>query len=104
MESCERATSDLSSDMSSLKGYWYYLFYLDDTSFSLSQLFGVSIEELLDVFEIIGFVKKAEKTKSLGSVCRLKYVWLVTCCSLQWLWGREGSASHWCTYYDTSSA
>ena len=43
------------------KGYWYPLFDLDDTSFYLSQLFGVSIEELLDVFETIGFVKKAEK-------------------------------------------
>ena len=47
--------------MSSLKGYWYSLFDLDDTSFSLSQMFGVSIDELLDVFEIIGFVKKVEK-------------------------------------------
>ena len=43
------------------KGYWYSLFYLDDISFSLSQLFGVSIDELLDVFEIIGFVKKFKK-------------------------------------------
>ena len=34
---------------------------MDDTSFSLSQLFGISIDELLDVFEIIGFVKKVEK-------------------------------------------
>ena len=56
MESCDRATSDFFSDMSSSKGYWYSLFGLDDTSFSLSQLFGVSIDELLDVFEIIGFV------------------------------------------------
>ena len=47
--------------MSSSKGYWYYLFDLDDTSFSLSQLFVVSIDELLDVFEMIGFVKKSEK-------------------------------------------
>ena len=61
MESCKRATSDFFSDMLSSKGYWYSLFDLDDTSFSLSQLFGVSIDELLDVFEIIGFVKKAEK-------------------------------------------
>ena len=60
MESCERATSDFFSAMSSSKGYWYSLFDLDDTSFSLSQLFGVSIDELLDVFEIIGFVKKVE--------------------------------------------
>ena len=44
-----------------LKGYWYPMFDMDDTSFSLSQLFGVSIDELLDVFEIIGFVKKVEK-------------------------------------------
>ena len=28
-------------------------------------------------------------TKSLGSMCRLKHGWLVTCCSLQWLWGRK---------------
>ena len=69
--------------MSLSKGYWYSLFYLDDTSFSLSQLFGVSIDELLDVFEIIGFVKKAKKTNSLGLVCWLKHGWLVTCCSLQ---------------------
>ena len=34
---------------------------MDDTSFSLSHMFGVSIEELLDVFETIGFVKKVEK-------------------------------------------
>ena len=58
MGSCERDTSDLFSDMSSLKGDWYYFFDLDDTSFSLSQLFGVSIDELLDVFEIIRFVKR----------------------------------------------
>ena len=64
MDSCERATSDFFSAMSSSKGYWYSLFDLDDTSFSLSQLFGVSIDELLDVFEIIGFVKKAEKKGS----------------------------------------
>ena len=61
MESCERATSDFFSAMSSSKGYWYSLFDLDDTSFSLSQLFGVSIDELLGVFEVIGFVKKVEK-------------------------------------------
>ena len=47
--------------MSSSKGYWYYLFDLYDTSFSLSKLFGLSIDELLDVFEIIGFVKKVKK-------------------------------------------
>ena len=45
----------------SSKGYWDSLFDLDDTSFSLSHLFGVSIDELLDVFEIIEFVKKFEK-------------------------------------------
>ena len=60
MESCERAMSDFFSVMSSLKGYWYYLFDLDDNFFYLSQLFVVSIEELLDVFETIGFVKKVE--------------------------------------------
>ena len=49
--------SDLFSATSSSEGYWYSLLYLDDNSFSLSQLFGVSIEELLDVFETIGFVK-----------------------------------------------
>ena len=43
------------------KGYWYYLFDLDDTSFSLSQLFVVSIDEMLDVFGMIGFVKKVDK-------------------------------------------
>ena len=62
----ERATSDFFSAMLSSKGYWYYLFYLDDTSFSLSQLFGVSIEELLDVFETIGSSKKAEKMDLWG--------------------------------------
>ena len=55
MEYCDRATSDLFSAMFSSKGYWYSLFGLGDTSFSLSQLSGVSIDELLDVFEIIGF-------------------------------------------------
>ena len=50
--------------MSSSKGYWYSLFVLGDTSFSLSQLFGVSIDELLDVFEIVGFVKKVVKKGS----------------------------------------
>ena len=64
MESCERATSDFFSAMSSSKGYWYSFFNLDNTSFSLSQLSGVSIDELLDVFEIIGFVKKVEKKGS----------------------------------------
>ena len=61
MESCKRAKSDFLSDMSSLKGYWYYLLDLDDNSFSFSHLFGVSIEELLDVLKTIGFVKKVEK-------------------------------------------
>ena len=61
MESFERATSDFFSAMSSLKGYWYYLFDLDDTSFSLSQLFVVSIEELLDVSETIGFLKRPRR-------------------------------------------
>ena len=56
MESCERATSDFISAMLSSKGYWYFLFDLDYTSFSFSQLASVSIDELLDVFEIIGFV------------------------------------------------
>ena len=37
------------------------MFDSDDNSFYLSYLFGVSIDELLDVFEIIGFVKKVEK-------------------------------------------
>ena len=45
--------SDFFSDMLSLKGCWYSLIDLDDTYISLSQLFGVSIDELLDVFEII---------------------------------------------------
>ena len=63
MESCERATSDFFSAMSSSKGYWYSLFYFDDTSSSLSHLFGVSIHELLDVFEIIGFVKKGQEER-----------------------------------------
>ena len=64
MESCERATSDFFSSMLSPKGYWYSFFDLDYTSFSLSQLFGVSIDELLDVFEIIGYVKKFDKKGS----------------------------------------
>ena len=50
--------------MLSSKGYWYSLFYWDDTPFYLSQLFGLSIDELLDVLEIIEFVKKAEKKGS----------------------------------------
>ena len=66
MESCKRATSDFFSDMPSSKRYWYSLFDLDDTSFYLSHLFGVSIEELLDVFETIGFVKKVEKRDIRG--------------------------------------
>ena len=45
--------SDLFSATSLSKGYWYSLFDSDDTSFSLSQLFGVSADELLDVFKII---------------------------------------------------
>ena len=61
MESCERATSDFFSAISYSKGYWYSLFDMDDTSLSLSQLFGISIEELLDVFKTIGFVKKVKK-------------------------------------------
>ena len=61
MESCERATSDFFSAVASSKGYWYSLFDLYYTSFYLSQLFGVSIEELLDVFETIGFFLKVEK-------------------------------------------
>ena len=55
----------------------YSLFDLDDNSFSLSRLLDVSIDELLDVFEIIGFFKKVKMTKSLGSMCRLKHGWLV---------------------------
>ena len=42
------------------------MFDLDDTSFSLSQLFFESIEELLDVFETIVFVKKDEKRDLRG--------------------------------------
>ena len=64
MESCERATSDFFSAMSSSKGYWYSLLYFYDTTFSLSQLFVIYIDEQLDVFEIIGFVKKFEKKGS----------------------------------------
>ena len=64
MESCETATSDFFYAMSSLKGYWYSFFDLDDTSFSLSHFFGVSTDKLLDVFEIIGFVKKFNKKGS----------------------------------------
>ena len=56
MEYCERAISDLFSAMSSSMGYWCSLFDLGGTYFSLSQLFCVSIEELLDVFETIGIV------------------------------------------------
>ena len=61
MESYERATSDFFSAVSSSKEYWYSLFDLDDTSFSLSQLFGVSIDELLDVFGIIGFFLRSRR-------------------------------------------
>ena len=64
MESCERATSDFHSDISSSKGYWYSLFGLDDTYLSLSHIFSVSIDKLLNVFEIIGFVKKVDKKGS----------------------------------------
>ena len=66
MESCERDTSDFFSDMLLSEGDWYSLFDLDDTSFSLSHLFGASVEELLDVFETIGFVKKVEKRDLRG--------------------------------------
>ena len=55
MKSCKKDASDFFSAMLSSKGCWYLLFDLDDTSFSLSQLFGVSIEKLFDVFETIGF-------------------------------------------------
>ena len=61
MEYCERDTIDFFSAMFLSKGYWYSSFDLDDTSFSLSQLFGISIDELLGVFEITGFVKKVKK-------------------------------------------
>ena len=64
MESCERATNDFFSAMSSSKGCWYSFFDLDNTSFYLSRLFVVSIDELLDVFEIIGFVKNVDKKGS----------------------------------------
>ena len=39
----------------------------------------------------IGRVKKndSRQTKSLGLVCRWKHGWMVTCCYLQWLWGRK---------------
>ena len=77
MESCERATIDFFSNMSLSKGYWYLLFDLDDTYFYFSQLFGVSIYELLDVFEIIVFVKKDEKKLLL-----LRYgVRSIQCCN-----------------------
>ena len=59
MESCKRATSYLFSAMSLSKVYWYSLFDI-----YLSQLFLISIDEVLDVFEIIGFVKKVEKKGS----------------------------------------
>ena len=61
MESCKRDTIDFFSAISSSKVYWCSLLDLDDTYFSLSLMFGVSIDELLDVFEIIGFVKKVKK-------------------------------------------
>ena len=64
MESCKRDKSVFFSAMSLLKVYWYSLFDLDYTPFSLSQLFGVSIDKLLDVFAIIGFVKKVENKGS----------------------------------------
>ena len=60
--------SDFFSDMLSLKGYWYSLIDLDNTYFSLSQLFGVSIDELLDVFEIIWFVKKIREEDTAFAV------------------------------------
>ena len=50
--------------MSSSKGYWYSFFDLDNTYFYLSRMFVVSIDELLDVFEIIGFVKNVDKKGS----------------------------------------
>ena len=50
--------------MLSSKGYLYSLFDLDDTYIYFSQLFGVSIDELLDLFEIIGLVKNVEKKGS----------------------------------------
>ena len=53
MESCDRAASYFFSDMSSSKVYWFSLLDFYDTSFLLSQLFGIFIDELLDVFEII---------------------------------------------------
>ena len=68
MESFDRATTDFFSTMLSLKGYWYSLFDLDYTYFSLSQLFGVSIDELLDVFETIGFVKKVQEEATAFAV------------------------------------
>ena len=64
MESCKRATIDFFSAMSSSKGYWYSFFDLDNTYFYLSRMFVVSIDELLDVFEIIGFVKNVDKKGS----------------------------------------
>ena len=79
MESYNRATSDFFSAMSSWKGYWYSLLDLDDNSFSLSQLFSVSIDELLDVLEIIGFIKKVKKKLLL-----LRYgVRTIQCCNIR---------------------
>ena len=66
MVSCERDASDIFSDMFSSKGYCYFLFDLYHTYFSLSQLFGVSIEILLDVFETIGFFLKVKKKRNVG--------------------------------------
>ena len=63
MESCDRATSDFFSTMLSSKGYGHCLFDLDDSSLSLSRLFGLSIEEPLDAFENIGFFLKVPKKK-----------------------------------------
>ena len=54
--------------MSLSKGCWYSLFDLDDTSFSLSQLFGVPIDELLDVFEIIEFFKGREERVAIHEI------------------------------------
>ena len=59
MESCDRAKSDFFSAMLSSNGYWYSLLDLDATYFSLSHLFGVSIDELLNVIEMFGYVKNA---------------------------------------------
>ena len=77
MESCDRAKSDFFSAMLSLKGYWYSLFDLDHTYFSLSHLFGVSIDELLNVIEIFGYVKNV-----VTKLLLLRYgVRTIQCCN-----------------------